>query len=115
MSATIKDVARLAGVSISTASIRFSGKGPVSAETRERVLAAAEKLRYRPNALARSLVTSHSHIVGLILPDLRDPYFHEIASGVERWRGGGYTLLLADTNRSPSKERAVVEAFRSHR
>ena len=116
MSATIKDVARLAGVSISTASIALSGKGPVSAETRERVLAAAEKLRYRPNALARSLVTSHSHSVGLILPDLRDPYFHEIASGVERvaWEAG-YTLLLADTNRSPSKERAVVEAFRSHR
>lgn len=116
VSATIKDVARLAGVSISTASIALSGKGPVSAETRERVLAAAEKLRYRPNALARSLVTSHTQIVGLILPDLRDPYFHEIASGVERvaW-DSGYTLLLADTNRSPSKEKAVVEAFRSHR
>lgn len=116
MPATIKDVARLAGVSISTASIALSGKGPVSAETRERVVAAAKKLRYRPNALARSLATSNSRIIGLVLPDLRDPYFHEIASGVERvaW-DAGYTLLLADTNRSASKENAVIEAFRSHR
>lgn len=116
MAATIKDVARLAGVSISTASIALSGKGPVSPETRRRVLAAAEKLRYRPNALARSLATSQSQTIGLVLPDLRDPYFHEVASGVEgvAWENG-YTLLLADTNRSDTKEQAVIEAFRSHR
>lgn len=116
MSATIKDVARLAGVSISTASIALSGKGPVSRETSERVLQAAKKLRYRPNALARSLATSKSQSVGLILPDIRDPYFHEIADGVEQiaWEQG-YTLFLVNTNRSIRKERAAIEAFQSHR
>lgn len=116
MSATIKDVARLAGVSISTASIALSGKGPVSPKTQQRVLEAAKKLRYRPNALARSLATSQSQTVGLILPDIRDPYFHDIASGVESvaWERG-YTLLFANTNRQLKKERASIETFRSQR
>lgn len=116
LASTIKDVARLAGVSVSTASLALRGKGPVSPDTRRRVLEAAEKLQYRPNALARSLATRQSQTVGLILPDIRDPYFHDIASGVEHvaWEHG-YTLLLADTNRSEEKEIAVIEAFRSHR
>lgn len=116
MPSTIKDVARLAGVSVSTASLALRGLGPVSDKTRRRVLEAAEKLNYRPNALARGLATRRSRTVGLILSDLRDPYFHEVAAGVEQiaWENG-YTLLLADTNRSVEKERATIEAFRSHR
>lgn len=114
--ATIKDVAKLAGVSVSTASIALSGKGPVSEATRRRVLEAAQVLDYRPNAIARSLVTRRTHTVGLVLSDITDPYFHEIAKGVEAVLStAGYALILADTDRSVQKELRSLEIFQSHR
>lgn len=113
--ATIKDVAKLAGVSISTASVALSGRGPVSQATRRRVLEAAEALDYRPNAIARSLVTKRTRTVGLVLSDITDPYFHEIAKGVEAvLSGAGYALILADTDHSVEKELRSLETFRSH-
>jgi len=112
--ATIKDVARLAGVSVSTASVALRGKGPVSEATRRRVIEAARALDYQPNAIARSLVTRRTRTVGLLLSDLTDPYFHEIAKGVEAiLTRAGYALILADTDRSPEKELRAYEIFRS--
>lgn len=114
--ATIKDVAKRAGVSVSTASIALSGRGPVSDATRRRVLEAAEALDYRPNALAQGLVTRRTRTVGLVLADITDPYFHEIAKGVERaLSASGYALILADTDRSAAKERRSLEIFASQR
>lgn len=113
--ATIKDVAKLAGVSVSTASMALNGKGPVSEATRRRVAAAARALHYRPNAIARSLVTRRTRSVGLILADITDPYFHEIAKGAEAvLSAAGYAMLLADTDRSSVKERRSIEALCSH-
>lgn len=114
--ATIKDVAKRAGVSVSTASIALSGKGPVSEATRRRVLEAARALDYRPNAIAQSLVTRRTRTVGLVLADITDPYFHEIAKGVEKaLSASGYALILADTDGSASKERRSLEVFESQR
>lgn len=113
--ATIKDVAKLAGVSISTASIALSGRGPVSEATRRRVLEAARALNYRPNAIARSLVTKRTRTVGLVLSDITDPYFHEITKGVEAVLSkAGYALILADTDHSVQKELRSLETFQSH-
>jgi len=110
--ATIKDVAKAAGVSVSTASVALSGKGPVSEATRKRVMRAAEELNYRPNAIARSLVTRRSHAIGLVVADLSDPYFHEIARGVEaEASAAGYTVVLADTDRSAEKERRSIDTL----
>lgn len=112
--ATIKDVAKEAGVSISTASIALSGKGPVSSKTRQQVLEAAKKLNYLPNAVARSLVTRRTRSIGLILADITDPYFHEVTKGVESVLSAhGYSLTLTNTDRSYEKERRSIETFRS--
>lgn len=112
--ATIKDVAKLAGVSVSTASIALRGMGPVSDATRRRVVDAARALDYRPNAIARSLVTRRTRTVGLLLSDITDPYFHEITKGVEAVLSrAGYALILADTDRSAEKELRSFEIFRS--
>ena len=109
---TIKDVAKLAGVSVSTASIALSGKGPVSDSTRQRVVQAAQALDYRPNAIARSLVMRRTRTVGLVLSDITDPYFHEIAKGVEAVLSeAGYALILADTDHSAEKELRSLQTF----
>jgi len=114
--ATIKDVAKRAGVSVSTASVALSGRGPVSEATRRRVLEAARALDYRPNALAQSLVTRRTRTIGLVLGDITDPYFHEITKGVEGvLSSAGYALILADTDRSADKERRSLEIFDSQR
>lgn len=110
--ATIKDVAKLAGVSVSTASVALNGRGPVSEATRQRVKEAALALRYRPNAVARSLVTRRTRSIGLVLADLTDPYFHGVAKGIEAVASeSGYTVLLADTDRSPVKEERSLETL----
>ena len=110
--ATIKDVARMAGVSVSTASVALSGRGPVSDQTRRRVREAAESLRYRPNAVARSLVTRRTRSIGLVVADLTDPYFHVVAKGIEgAVSEAGYTVVLADTDRSHAKEERSIETL----
>ncbi len=113
---TIKDVARLAGVSVSTASVALSGKGPVKDETRRRVMQAAQQLQYKPNALARSLVTRRNPTVGFLLPDIRDPYFHEVLKGVESVASAdGYSIIVADSDRSPAKQWRAIELLEAHR
>ena len=81
---SITEVARLAGVSVATASRVVSAADyPVSAATRERVLDAARELDYVPNALARGLLTKRVPVVGVIVHDITDPYFSEVVRGVE--------------------------------
>ncbi|MBZ4665286.1 LacI family DNA-binding transcriptional regulator [Mahella sp.] len=91
---TIKDVAKKAGVSISTASYALNNSGPVSAETKERVIRAAEELKYRPNGNARDLKSSKTNTIGLIVSDLAGPFFSELIRGVqEATLAGGYDLM----------------------
>lgn len=97
---TTHDVAKRAGVSQPTVSLVLSknARARVSAETRERVLLAAHELGYVPNVVARSLVRSRSYAIGVIVPDLRNPFFAEVVSGAERVASeAGYAVLLCET------------------
>ncbi len=98
---TINDVARLAGVSASTVSRALSGRIPVDAETKQRVLEAVQQLNYCPNALAKGLKEGKTYTVGLIIPNIRNPIFPAVARGVEDVaRKHGYTVILCNTDES---------------
>jgi LacI family transcriptional regulator len=106
---TTHDVAKRAGVSQPTVSLVLSrnANARVSAETRERVLEAARDLGYVPNVVARSLVRSRSYAIGIIVPDLRNPFFAEVVSGAERVASeAGYAVLLCET-REISRDRHI--------
>lgn len=94
---TRNDVARLAGVSSAVVSyVVNDGPRPVAAETRQRVLQAIDKLGYRPNAAARTLITGRSDLIGLIVPDIRNPYFAALAQAAETAaRARSVNLVLA--------------------
>lgn len=81
--ATIYDIAKVAGVTAATVSNVLSGKGSVSATTRERVLKCAQDLGYEPNLIARSLIKGRTGVIGLILPDLGNPFFANVTTTVE--------------------------------
>lgn len=106
-----KDVAEAAGVSIATVSRVLNGKpGRISVETRERVLATAERLQYKPDPLARSLQSGSSRTLGLVVPDLGDQYFQYIARGAEAAaRERGYGIVFCNTDRHPDRELAALE------
>jgi LacI family transcriptional regulator len=111
--ATIRDVAREAGVSISTVSHALSGNRPVSPEVRRRVASVARQLRYRPSHLAQAMVTGRSRTLGLIVPDIANPFFPEVARGAEDAAAQrGYGVFLADTELSPAEEQHYVDVFR---
>ncbi|MDI6602013.1 MAG: LacI family DNA-binding transcriptional regulator [Thermoanaerobacteraceae bacterium] len=102
---TIKDVARRAGVSISTVSRVINDSKPVSDEVKQRVLEAIRETGYRPNQLARGLVLRKSNIIGMIIPDIANPYYAAIVEGAEEIANMyGYTLLLCNTHRELDKE-----------
>ncbi len=101
---TTRDVAALAGVSQPTVSLVLSGnpRARVARDTRQRVLDAARQLGYQPNLLARGLVSRRSYALGIIVPDLDNPFFTEVVSGAERVAADeGYAVLLCDARRTP--------------
>ena len=110
-SATRNDVAKLAGVSSAVVSyVVNDGPRPVAEATRQRVLDAIDKLGYRPNAAARSLITGRADLIGLIVPDVRNPYFAAMAQQVEiAARERGYTLVLAQSATADLAE--VIDAL----
>lgn len=113
LAATIRDVARAAGVSQSTVSRALNGSGYVSPEARERVLAAAAALGFQPSHVARSLVRKSTHTLGLMLPDITNPYFPAIARGVEDAAArAGYTVILCNTDRDPAHEQDYIQVLR---
>ena len=97
---TIRDVARLAGVAVSTVSYVVNGTGQVSAETRLRVTQAINAIRYEPNLLARNLKAGRAACIGLIAPDLQNPFFVAIAAGVQDVVQSRDLLLVLCTTRS---------------
>ncbi|MDN4613321.1 LacI family DNA-binding transcriptional regulator [Leifsonia sp. F6_8S_P_1B] len=110
--ATLKDVAREAGVSQSTTSRALSGEGYVAAGVRQRVLDAAEALGYVPHAMARSLRKQDSRTIGVLVSDLRNAFYADLAAGIAaRARREGYTMMLVDDQGSTEAEMDAARAF----
>ncbi|HEX3650904.1 MAG TPA: LacI family DNA-binding transcriptional regulator [Pseudonocardiaceae bacterium] len=113
---TMRDVARLAGVSITTVSHVVNETRPVAQDTRERVLAAVEQTGYTGDAIARSLVTGGTRTLGLALPLAGNPHAAALTAAVEAAAtAAGHTLILADTHDDTDTERATLRALRSRR
>jgi LacI family transcriptional regulator len=115
---TIDDVAARAGVHKATVSRALNARTrrQVNDETVARVEAAAEELGYVPNAMARGLRTSSSMTIGVIIPDLTNPFFPPIVRGIENYlQPRGYTALLANTDGSDAIERAALESLLGRR
>lgn len=112
MPATIRDLAEKAGVSASTVSRAFSRPEKVDAATRDRILALAESLGYEPSSAARSLKTGRTGALGIVVPDLSNPFFPDVVRGMQhRARAHGYPVLLADSAEDPAAEVALVRTL----
>ena len=113
---SIKDVSRAAGVSISTVSHVLNRTRFVSDGARERVERAIAQLDYRHNGLARSLRTKQSYAIGLIIPDVSNPYYPQVARGVQdAAAAAGYWVFLCNSDRSPQNEVRLLEALEQRR
>src|SRR5687768_10344937 len=113
---SIKDVSRAAGVSISTVSHVLNRTRYVSDDARERVERAIVQLDYRHNGLARSLRTKQSYAVGLIIPDVSNPYYPQVARGVQDAAAeAGYWVFLCNSDRSAQNEVRLLEALEQRR
>ncbi|HET9909806.1 MAG TPA: LacI family DNA-binding transcriptional regulator [Anaerolineales bacterium] len=107
--ASIKDVAEAAGVSTATVSRVLANKSRVHAETRKRVSAAIERLNYRPNLIARGLRAQKTAKIGLVVSDIRNPFFTAISRAVEDAAyERGYSVLLCNTDENPEKEEMYI-------
>ena len=110
---TIKEVAALAGVSICTASRALNNKDNIRPETRKRILDAVRELDYRPNFSAQSLKHGRTNTLGLIVPDITNPYYPKITKSIEEYAANhGYMLLLCDSNGQIDKEKRIVESLK---
>ncbi len=109
---TLADVATLAGVSSATVSRALSRGETVRSETRRRVLRAIEALDYRPNRAARGLSTGRSGALGILVPDISNPFFAELIRSTQaRARALDKVLLIADTEQSPDEELDLLESL----
>src|SRR5262245_20198932 len=114
MPVTLEDIARALNVSKMTVSRAINTHPEISRQTRERILATAQKMKYRPNQFARALTTNHSYLIGIVVPDLMHSYFAEICRGVEsQARPVGYQNLICSTDEEARKEMDEIEALLS--
>jgi LacI family transcriptional regulator len=116
MPVTIKDVARESGVNVSTVSRALNGEYGVHAETREMVAAVARRLGYRPNRVARGLVTGRSQTLALVVSDIRNHFFAEVARGAEDAANrAGLDLLLCNSDLDPEKQMRYLQSLQEKR
>jgi LacI family transcriptional regulator len=105
-------VARVCGVNVSTVSRCLNDKGRVNEKTRERILSAVASLNYRPNRVARGLVTGRTHTVGLIVSDIRNPFFAEVARGAEDAAySAGFDVVLCNSDLRPDKQISYIRSL----
>lgn len=111
--ATIRDVAKLAGVSVATVSRVLNSNGYVNIDTRQKVNHAIQQLQYEPNAVARGLASKKTGTIALILPDISNPFFPEMARAVEDVaRTYGYTVILCNSDDQGEKEKSYIEVLK---
>jgi LacI family transcriptional regulator len=110
MPVTIKDLARLCGVSVGTVDRALRNRQGISAATRERILASAREHGYKPNIVARNLKTRRTWEIGLIVHDLENEFFTELVNAVQEtaWKKG-YFIQIAVSRRQPERERSALE------
>lgn len=107
---SIKDVAKRAGVSIAAASYALNGREGVAEKTRQRIMQAVEDLNYQPSKFAQSMRTGKTDTIGLVLPDLSNPFFPQFAKAVQQSAGEiGKSVLLIDTSNDAAIEREGVK------
>ncbi|MDQ6831717.1 MAG: LacI family transcriptional regulator [Gemmatimonadota bacterium] len=109
---TIRDVAKRAGVSVATVSRVLNDSGPVSDETRLRILLASDELRFRPNGAARSLITSRTATFGVLLPDLYGEFFSEVIRGIDQTaQRHQYHVMLSSSHSDKDAIEAALRAM----
>ena len=112
---TLMDVAKRAKVSIAAVSYSINGLGGIGQQTRERVLEAIEELGYRPNRLAQSLRTGRSHAIGVLLPDISNPFYPELAAGILSTTGHfGYHVFISQAGMNSKIQASEVRALCDH-
>lgn len=116
MVTTIKDIARETGVSYATVSRGLTGKPGVKEETRLLILEKAKQMGYEPNGIARGLVLKQTNTLALIIPDITNPFYPEIARGVEDAASQlGYNIFLCNTNYEIEKEKEYLRVLKERR
>jgi DNA-binding LacI/PurR family transcriptional regulator len=116
MAVSIKDIARLAGVSHSTVSRALNHSPLIPAETAERIQRIAKEQGYTASAVARSLVTRKTEAIGVVVTSIADPFNGEVVAGIEEVANReGYSVVLATSQADPQREMAVVRSFRERR
>jgi len=106
MAVTIKDIAEEADVSVTTVSRVLNDKPDVSPNTRKNVLEKINELGYKPNSIARGLALQKTNTLGLIIPDISNPFFPDIARGVEDMANQkGYSVIFCNTDNEQKKEK----------
>jgi LacI family transcriptional regulator len=116
MPITIKDVARESGVNTSTVSIALNNEYGVNVETRKHVMEVATRLNYRTNQVARGLVTGLSHAIGLIVSDIRNPFFAEVVRGAEdAAHRAGHDLVLCNSDLKAEKQLGYFDSILAKR
>ncbi|WP_394974744.1 LacI family DNA-binding transcriptional regulator [uncultured Croceitalea sp.] len=110
--AGIKDIAKITGLSLATISRVFNESPLVSKKTREIVLKASKKLDYQPNLMASALRSGKSKIIGIIIPELSNPFFSSIINGIEQKANeANYSIIIAQSHESKEKEIKAIQSF----
>ena len=113
---SIQDIARAAGVSHTTVSRALRESPLISLDTRERIQRLAQEMGYTPNAIAQSLQTRRTSMIGLVVTSIDDPFLSDIVKGVEEVaRVAGFSVILSATHNDPDQEMAVIETFHRRR
>ena len=113
---TIADVAREAGVSMMTVSRVINNKDGVSEQTAQRILEIINRLGYRPSGLARGLASNKTRTLGLVVPDIGNPFFSDIARGMEHAAyASGYNVFLCNTDEDPQRELTILQSLEEKR
>ncbi len=116
MPVTIKDIAKVAGVSHTTVSRALKGHAAISTQTTARIQILADEMGYTPSAVAQSLLSQRTHTIGMVITTTADPFPVNIVGGVEEVaQAAGYSVFLSSSHNNPEQEMAVVETFHRRR